>query len=82
MGQRPSSHMRAAPTTSKLPESLARPSLCAAPGSERLGASGGVWTATGERVDDDGVKVIEAIHTNGYPSEFPWWEWQTMPPNH
>lgn len=58
-----------------------KPPLCAATGSERLGASGGVWTTTGERVDADGVKVIEATHTNGYRSEFPWWEWQTMPPN-
>jgi hypothetical protein len=39
-----------------------------------------VWTATGERINDDGVKVIDAVHTNGYPSDFPWWEWQTMPP--
>jgi len=55
-------------------------SFVAPTGSARLGASGGVWTLTGSRVDAEGVKVIEARNDNGYPSDFHWCEWQTMNP--
>lgn len=40
---------------------------------------GSVWTPYARRIDADGTCVILARNENGYPTEFPLYEWGTMP---
>jgi hypothetical protein len=49
-------------------------------GVPRMGLMGfETWTPYGQRRDSDGAQVVLARSSRGYPTEFPHYEWATMP---